>query len=53
MTNSQPTKPDSSSNLNLNICIATIIFALMLLAIFLWIKTPDLFLYFNQAFCAH
>lgn len=26
---------------------------LLLLAIYLWLTTPDLFIYFNQAFCAH
>lgn len=30
----------------------SIIFFLAL-ALFLWFKTPDLFEYFNQAFCAH
>lgn len=29
------------------------IFALFSLAISLWLNTPDLFEYFNQAFCAH
>ena len=51
MTN--PKRIDLDSNLNLKIVIVTIIFALMLFASYLWFKTPDLFLYFNQAFCAH
>ncbi|MDH0826436.1 MULTISPECIES: hypothetical protein [Acinetobacter] len=29
------------------------IVALFALAISLWLNTPDLFEYFNQAFCAH
>jgi hypothetical protein len=27
--------------------------ALLALSISLWLNTPDLFVYFNQAFCAH
>ena len=53
MTNPKSIDIDSSSTLNLKIMIATTVFGLMLLAILLWIKTPDLFLYFDQAFCAH
>lgn len=26
---------------------------LLFLALYLWLTTPDLFIYFNQAFCAH
>lgn len=29
------------------------IVALLVLSIILWKQTPDLFEYFNQAFCAH
>ena len=43
----------TEQTLNLKIGIATAVFALMLLAIYLWVKNPDLFLYFNQAFCPH
>lgn len=25
----------------------------IVLSIFLWMQVPDLFLYFNQAFCSH
>ncbi|QIO08397.1 hypothetical protein [Acinetobacter lanii] len=53
MTNFKSASTDKGSNLNLKIILATTVFGLMLLAIFLWIKTPDLFIYFNQAFCAH
>lgn len=43
----------TNSIFHLKIGIATACFGFLLLAIYLWIKTPDLFLYFNQAFCAH
>lgn len=33
--------------------MAFIIAALLVLSIILWKQTPDLFKYFNQAFCAH
>lgn len=33
--------------------VILLIAALQILAIFLWLKTPLLFEYFNQAFCAH
>lgn len=29
------------------------VMSLFLLAILLWLKVPELFEYFNQAFCAH
>lgn len=53
MTNPDPIPFDSNSGLNLTIVIAPMLLGLFLLSIYLWIKTPDLFLYFNQAFCAH
>ncbi|WP_265733415.1 hypothetical protein [Acinetobacter sp. ANC 4648] len=37
--------------LKTSICIGMILF--FGLAILLWSKTPELFEYFNQAFCAH
>ena len=33
--------------------IGAMIFAFMIMAVVLWLKTPNLFEYFNQAFCAH
>lgn len=33
--------------------IASMIMTFMIMAVVLWLKTPDLFEYFNQAFCAH
>ncbi|MBU3847868.1 MAG: hypothetical protein H9855_13020 [Candidatus Acinetobacter avistercoris] len=33
--------------------ITFIIFAFLALALVLWSQVPDLFIYFNQAFCAH
>lgn len=33
--------------------MAFIIVAFLVLSIILWKQTPDLFEYFNQAFCAH
>ena len=33
--------------------IGTMILAFMIMAVVLWLKTPNLFEYFNQAFCAH
>lgn len=37
----------------LKLSIALGIVLLMSLSIFLWMQTPQLFEYFNQAFCAH
>ncbi|WP_286086811.1 hypothetical protein [Acinetobacter silvestris] len=37
--------------LKTSICISMIL--LFGLAILLWLNTPELFEYFNQAFCAH
>lgn len=37
----------------LKFCVSLGVIALISLAIFLWAMNPDLFLYFNQAFCAH
>ena len=37
----------------LKIFIALAVILLLGLAIGLWMKTPELFEYFNQAFCAH
>lgn len=31
----------------------TILLGLLILSLSLWLNTPDLFNYFNQAFCAH
>lgn len=33
--------------------ITLVVLGLLTLALMLWINTPDLFIYFNQAFCAH
>jgi hypothetical protein len=33
--------------------IGAMILAFMIMAVVLWLKTPNLFEYFNQAFCAH
>lgn len=33
--------------------IAMAIIALLALSLLLWFSTPELFEYFNQAFCAH
>ena len=33
--------------------IALAVIGLLSLAILLWLKTPQLFVYFNQAFCPH
>ncbi len=37
----------------LKIIILFCIIILLALALLLWSQVPDLFLYFNQAFCAH
>ncbi len=43
----------TNSLLGLKIWIALAVLLLLGLAICLWMKTPELFEYFNQAFCAH
>ncbi|WP_257224410.1 MULTISPECIES: hypothetical protein [unclassified Acinetobacter] len=43
----------TDSMLGLKISIAVAIGLLLTIAIVLWVKTPQLFEYFNQAFCAH
>lgn len=43
----------TNSLLGLKIWIALAVLLLLGLAIYLWMKTPELFEYFNQAFCAH
>lgn len=42
-----------NSLLNFKVLLALAITALFGLSIFLWMQTPQLFEYFNQAFCAH
>ncbi len=42
---------DSLRGLKLAISSAILLF--FILSILLWLKTPQLFEYFNQAFCAH
>lgn len=37
----------------LRVTISLGVIVLISLAIILWAMNPDLFLYFNQAFCAH
>ncbi|MGX5699305.1 hypothetical protein ACWKWF_06840 [Acinetobacter kookii] len=43
----------TDSMLGLKILIAAAIVLLLAIAIMLWVQTPQLFEYFNQAFCAH
>ena len=42
-----------NSLLNFKVLLTLAITALFGLSIFLWMQTPQLFEYFNQAFCAH
>lgn len=42
-----------NSLLNFKVLLTLAITALLGLSIFLWMQTPQLFEYFNQAFCAH
>ena len=42
-----------NSLLNFKVLLTLAITALFGLSIFLWAQTPQLFEYFNQAFCAH
>lgn len=43
----------TDSTIGLRLAIIAALLLLFTLAIFLWLKTPELFEYFNQAFCAH
>ncbi|MFV5501704.1 MULTISPECIES: hypothetical protein [Acinetobacter] len=43
----------TDSLLKLKISITVVLLLLMALSIGLWFQTPELFEYFNQAFCAH
>ncbi|MDD2944699.1 MULTISPECIES: hypothetical protein [unclassified Acinetobacter] len=43
----------TDSMLGLKILVTAAIGLLLGIAIMLWVKTPQLFEYFNQAFCAH
>ncbi|WP_265735977.1 hypothetical protein [Acinetobacter sp. CFCC 11171] len=43
----------TNSILWFRLSIAISILALLALSIGLWIQTPELFEYFNQAFCVH
>ncbi|WP_284729901.1 hypothetical protein [Acinetobacter sp. ANC 5378] len=43
----------TDSLLGLKILIGLAVVGLLGLAILLWFKTPQLFEYFNQAFCPH
>lgn len=43
----------TDSMLGLKLTMLAIAVAFLALAIALWMKTPQLFEYFNQAFCAH
>lgn len=38
---------------NFKLILVISIFCLISLSIAIWLQTPDLFEYFNQAFCAH
>ncbi|WP_257219742.1 hypothetical protein [Acinetobacter sp. YH12236] len=42
---------DSTFLLKLSIAIAMVL--LLAISLWLWSQTPELFEYFNQAFCAH
>ncbi|MDQ8936812.1 hypothetical protein RFH47_13890 [Acinetobacter rudis] len=42
-----------NSSLMSKILLILVITGLFILALSLWLTTPDLFIYFNQAFCAH
>ncbi len=43
----------TNSLLNFKVLLTLAVIALFGLSIFLWMQTPQLFEYFNQAFCAH
>ncbi|CAM2817782.1 hypothetical protein [Acinetobacter celticus] len=43
----------TDSMLGLKLAITGAILLLFIIAIALWLRTPELFDYFNQAFCAH
>lgn len=43
----------STNPKTLQYAVLSSILFLMLVAVLLWWQTPDLFLYFNQAFCSH
>lgn len=43
----------TNSDFWLKTAITTTILFFVLLALLLWSKTPEMFEYFNQAFCAH
>jgi hypothetical protein len=43
----------TDSLLKLKLSIVVAILLLLALSIGLWLHTPELFEYFNQAFCAH
>ncbi|MFV5506975.1 hypothetical protein [Acinetobacter sp. 197] len=43
----------TDSLLKLKISITLVLLLLLALSIMLWFQTPELFEYFNQAFCAH
>jgi len=43
----------TNSILPIKFYISFAVVVLMGLAIFLWFQTPQMFVYFNQAFCAH
>ena len=43
----------TDSNLFLKLIIGMSLVLLLALALLLWSQTPQLFEYFNQAFCAH
>ena len=43
----------TNSLFNFKVLLALAVIALFVFSIFLWMQTPQLFEYFNQAFCAH
>ena len=43
----------TNSDLLLKTSIVIVVILFILLAITLWWQTPEMFEYFNQAFCAH
>ena len=38
---------------SLKYLVAFFVLAALVMAIYMWSKTPEIFHYFNQAFCAH
>ena len=43
----------TNTRLKLKFFISLVVAGLVMLSLLLWSQTPQLFKYFNQAFCAH